>query len=217
MLSRLKRWRKDVDSLLKSGLWHDEKDHYQQHDYCEMQRTASDVAAIRSTNKERQRKSRLSRCDNSVSHGEVTLAELELEKSTKELPMSGPDGPDVGDWKAKIENLPVECEQIIRMKWLPHATLPVSTTSSAKAQFRMLDALRLLHTVDKQSWETIGVIVLHAATVWKPKGYIGSPASLRENTAASDQKKWEAILSQINADHTPADDPIDELIAKLKK
>ena len=81
----------------------------------------------------------------------------------------------------------------------------------------MLDTLRLLHTADKQPWDTIGVIVLHAASVWKPKGYIGSPASLRENTASSDQKKWEAILSQINADHTPTDDPIDELIAKLKK
>ena len=60
MLSQLKRWRKDVDSLLKAGLWHDEKGHYQQHDYCVMQRTASDSAEIRSANKERQRKSRLS-------------------------------------------------------------------------------------------------------------------------------------------------------------
>jgi len=167
MLSMLKRWRKDVDSLLKSGLWHDEKDHYQQHDYCEMQRTASDVAATRSVNKERQRKGRLSRRDNSVSHGDVTLAEVE---KSKELPMSGPSGPDVGGWRGKIEKLPVECEQIIRKKWLPHATLPASTTSSAKAQFRMLDTLRLLHTVDKQSWDTIRVIVLHAASVWKPKG-----------------------------------------------
>jgi len=218
MLSMLKRWRKDVDSLLKSGLWHDEKDHYQQHDYCEMQRTASDVTAMRYANKERQRKSRLSRCDNSVSHGEVTLAEVELEKSTDKLPMSGPSGPDVGGWRGKIEKLPVECEQIIRKKWLPHATLPASTTSSAKAQFRMLDTLRLLHTVDKQSWDTIGVIVLHAASVWKPKGYIGSPASLRENTASSDQKKWEAILSQINADHSPTtDNSLDELLEKIKK
>jgi len=173
---------------------------------------------MRYANKERQIKSRLSRCDNSVSHGEVTLAEVELEKSTDKLPMSGPSGPDVGGWRGKIEKLPVECEQIIRKKWLPHATLPASTTSSAKAQFRMLDTLRLLHTVDKQSWDTIGVIVLHAASVWKPKGYIGSPASLRENTASSDQKKWEAILSQINADHSPTtDNSLDELLEKIKK
>ena len=47
LLSQLKRRRKDVVSLLKAGLWHDEKDHYQQHDYCVIQRIASSAAAIR--------------------------------------------------------------------------------------------------------------------------------------------------------------------------
>ena len=139
LLSQLKRRRKGVVSLLKAGLWHDEKGHYQQHDYCVMQRTASDSTAIRSANKERQRKSRLSPFDNSVSHSEVTAIEpivlVPIVLVPIVLSMSGPGGPDVGGWRAKIENLPPECEQIIRMKWLPHATLPTSTTSSAKAQF----------------------------------------------------------------------------------
>jgi len=137
-------------------------------------------------------------------------------KGSKELLTSEPIGSDPGGWKEKIKKLPDECEQIIREHWLPHADLPASTKSSARAQHRMLDTLRLLHTADKQPWQTISTIVKHAATVWKPRGYIGSPASLREATDAADQKKWEAILGQISAEqHTPADDSINELIGKL--
>lgn len=215
-LTGIKRVRKACLKLIEVGLWHEEKDHYLQHDYCDMQRTASDVATIRSANKQRQRKSRLSRRDIAVTHSDVTVAESESEESTDVLPTSEPVGSDPGGWKAKIKKLPSECEQIIRKRWLPHAEIPTSTKASAKAQFRMLDTLRLLNSTDQQPWDRIGAIVEHAATVWKPRGYIGSPASLRESTDAADQKKWEAILAQINAEqHTATDDALDELIGKL--
>lgn len=87
-----------------------------------------------------------------------------------------------------------------------HWTVPLpAECRTPSAMFRVLDTLRLMHTVDGQSWETIGQIVAFAAKVWQPDGMIGSPAALRTKTRKGDRRVWEAIKAQMKANGTPAE------------
>ncbi len=88
--------------LVKVGLWEDAGDHYQQHDYTEMQTTREEREAGRDDARERQRRSRHNRDrhkdvtrDNAVTHDKVTpdvtassrdcsLAEVEVESHLRD-------------------------------------------------------------------------------------------------------------------------------------
>lgn len=109
-----------------------------------------------------------------------------------------PPEPPEPDWPTKILSLPPECELILDADWIAHAPLPQSGRSP-RALYRSLDTLRLLHQLDKQTWDDVGLICRYAAMVWVPQGMIGAPSSLREWTGKKDRRVWEAILSQARA------------------
>lgn len=102
-----------------------------------------------------------------------------------------------------------EVPRILKDNWLAHLPLPKSAQTPT-AKLRIANTIRLLHTADGYPWPRVGKIVEHAATVWAPKGMIGSPASLRELTTKKDRRCHEAIASQLDSD-VPSKDGLDDL------
>ena len=98
--------------------------------------------------------------------------------------------------------LPPECQQILDANWLAHAPLPASSQTPT-GLCRCLGTLRLLHTADGLPWPEVARITEHAAKVWQPAGYIGSPASLRSWTAKKDRRVWESIKAQMSSNGQP--------------
>uniref|UniRef100_A0A6M3LFX1 Uncharacterized protein n=1 Tax=viral metagenome TaxID=1070528 RepID=A0A6M3LFX1_9ZZZZ len=87
---------------------------------------------------------------------------------------------------------------LLKTKWLAHAKLPPSADSPS-AKFKIADTILKLHTIDGYPITDVGRILEHAATVWFPRGMIGSPASLRDWTTKKDRKVHEAIWAQLDA------------------
>ena len=102
--------------------------------------------------------------------------------------------------KDKLKQLHETYPQIadlLKTKWLCHAELPKSS-QTVSAKFKIADTIRMMHTIDKCSWDQIGKVLDYAARVWVPKGFIGSPASLR--TMGEDRMKHETIWMKIEAE-----------------
>lgn len=83
---------KVAQRLVEVGLWHDRGDHFEQHDYPEMQTTAAEREEKRERARERQRRSRHRQGDNvthdvtrdsRVSDAQVTTAEAEAEAESE--------------------------------------------------------------------------------------------------------------------------------------
>jgi hypothetical protein len=71
--------------------------------------------------------------------------------------------------------------------------------TGGRSTFKVLDAIDKLHRIDNLEWSEVEKIVHHAATVWHPQGFIGSPATLRSFTRKKDRKTWEAIVADMNS------------------
>ena len=91
-----------------------------------------------------------------------------------------------------------EVFSILKKDWVAAgASLPKAAKESTTAFLAIVEVIEALHRIDGLSWDRVSTIVRHAATEWFPKGFIRSPRALRDNTRSGDEKKWEAIESQV--------------------
>ena len=179
-----------VRKLVESGLWHDRGDCYEQHDYCEMQRTAAEVDRVRAANRERQERLRLSRRDrvssnavtNAVTNADVTRTESETEKSTvppptpprKEEEVEGGNGHKGWDVVRKWKELGLPLPKVYDAA---QAAMRVNTLS------QWFDSPELLRAVQR--------VKEIPALDWVAKR---GPAYLAQNTS-SGQRVVEAVLN----------------------
>jgi hypothetical protein len=89
-------------------------------------------------------------------------------------------------------------------KWTAISALPESADKS-----RALEVLDELRRIDGLDWDRIERICEYAAREWVPKGYIGTPAALRQWTSSRDMRKWEAIERQLQAREAKSERPGD--------
>jgi len=183
---------KVVERLLSCGLWHDRGDYYEQHDYCEMQRTAAEVDTIRELGRDRQRRhrgvTRDKRVSNADGNADVTPTESESESESEEEPtVPNPEWPP---WVQPI------LDDWISVKPLPSRARPDAC----------LKVFHDLHRIDHNDPEEIARVCAWVVRTKVPE-YIKSPVKLRKPTRDGDTQTFE-MYAEMSLNGKPTENPM---------